>query len=108
MAIECQETAVSHPDTTKQKHARDTQGSQALDLAETGGELVGRWFKAPGYGGKRKNVGSKVGDAVDSIGNHGLRVESIAANSLSYCHAQIGVETNSGDAHACIILVLRR
>ena len=34
-----------------------------------------------------------------------LAVKDISAEALPYSHAQIDVETNSGDAHACILLV---
>ena len=36
-----------------------------------------------------------------------LTVEDVAANPLSHRHAQIDIQTNAGNAHASIVLVLR-
>jgi hypothetical protein len=42
---------------------------------------------------------------VDSIGDHCLRIEGVTTYSLGYRHAQVGIQTNSGDAHTGIIFV---
>jgi hypothetical protein len=36
-----------------------------------------------------------------------LAVEDVAADTLAHGHAQVDIESNSGDAHTSILLVLR-
>lgn len=40
------------------------------------------------------------------VGNHGLGIEDVAADELGDSHAQVRVETNAGDAHTRVVLVL--
>lgn len=39
------------------------------------------------------------------VGDHALRVESVASGALGDGHAQVGVQADAGDAHAGIRLV---
>lgn len=98
--------APAHENAPKQKHARHAQRAQALDLAETHGKVV-RWRpQAPRDRGEGQDVGGQVGQAVPRVGDHGLGIESVAADAFGNCHAKIAVQTESRDAHASIVLVL--
>ena len=107
VAVERLAAAQTHEESSAEQHARDTQRSQALDLAETGRIAVGRRSQTPGNRCKSQYVRGQVRHAVPRIGNHGLRVEHVTSDALGEGHAQVGVEANSSDAHAGIILVLR-
>ena len=98
----------AHEEAAKQEHARHAQGPQALDLAEADGEVVGWRAQAPRDGGQSQDVRGQIGQAVPGVGDHGLRVEGVATQALCDGHAQVGVETNAGDAHAGVGLVSRR
>lgn len=89
----------AHEETAKQEHARHAQGPQALDLAEADGEVVGWRAQAPRDGREGQDVRGQIGQAVPGVGDHGLRVEGVAAEALCDGHAQVGVEADPGDAH---------
>lgn len=99
--------AEAHEEPSKKQHARHAQGSQALHLAESHGELLGRRAQAPGDGGQCKHVGGKIGQTVPRVGDHGLRVEGVAAGAFGDGHAQVGVEADARDAHTGVVFVLR-
>lgn len=97
----------AHEEATKQKHARHAQRSQALDLAEAEGEVFGWRAQAPRDCRERQNVRGEIGQAVPGVGDHGLRVEGVAAQPFGDGHAQIGVKADPGDAHTGVGLVSR-
>lgn len=100
------QAAHAHEDAAREKHARDAQGAQALDLAKSGRVCVGRRSQAEGHGREGQDVGGEVGHAVPCVRDHGLGVEEVAADELCDGHPEVGVEPDAGDAHAGVVLVL--
>lgn len=105
VGVEGLAAADAHEDAAKQQHAGDTQGAKALNLAVPLGKLAGGRAQTPRDGGQRQDVRGQVGERMPGVGDHGLRIEGVAAGALGDGHAQVRVQANASDAHAGVILV---
>lgn len=83
------QAAHPHEHAAREQHAGDAQGTQTLDLAETGRVCIGGRSQAEGHGREGQDVGGEVGHAVPGVCDHGLGVEEVAADELCDGHAEV-------------------
>ncbi|CRK29837.1 hypothetical protein BN1708_015683 [Verticillium longisporum] len=105
VGVQGQQAAPEHEEAAAEEHARDAEGAEALDLAEAGGEGVGRRLQGPRDGGEGQDVGGEVGQRVPGVGDEGLGAKGVAAGALGKGHAEVGEEADAGDADAGVVLV---
>ena len=79
--------ADAHEDAAEQQHAGYAQRAETFNLAEAQREVLGRRAQRPGDCCESEDVGGQVGKRVPGVGDHGLRVEDVAAGALGDGHA---------------------
>ena len=106
LRVERGAAAHAHVQAAEEQHARDAERSQALHLAEADRKFVGWRAQAPRDGREGEDIRGEIGQAVPGVGDQGLRTKRVAARALDHRHSKVRIETNAGDAHTRIVLVL--